>query len=330
MTSISVIGGGAWGTALAQVYASAGHPVTLWAREADVVSSINTAHENTPFLPNVPLHTNILATGDLSAAARADYILIVTPAQYLRASLLDMIPHLKPTSTLVICSKGIEIETGMLLSDIAGEIAPNNPVAILTGPTFAAEIARGLPTAVTLAMRDKAQADKVAQDLNTRTFRLYPSDDMVGAQIGGAVKNVMAIACGMIEGRKLGESARAALVTRGLAEIARLAISMGAKKETLMGMCGVGDLLLTCSSMQSRNFSLGRAVGEGRTLNDVLSSRTSVTEGVYTARALAAMAKKMDVDMPIAAAVHEGLSNGTPIDTLVMQMLERPVRAEDV
>jgi len=328
MKTIGIIGGGAWGTALAQVYATAGKNVILWAREDEVISSINTRHENTPFLPGQPISTNIKATGNLADAAKADVLLIVTPAQYLRITLDHLKPHLSDATPLVICAKGVEIKTGALMSQIASEVMPKSPIAILTGPTFAAEIAKGLPTAVTLAMNTKDAAEKLAESLNTRSLRLYASDDVIGAQVGGAVKNVIAIACGVIEGKQLGNSARAALVTRGLAEIARLASALGAKKETLMGMCGVGDLLLTCSSMQSRNFSLGVALGQGKSLKDILAQRNSVTEGVYTAEALMVMAKNNAVEMPISEAMYKCLSEGANVDEMIVRMLDRPVKSE--
>lgn len=329
METIGIIGGGAWGTALAQNFANADKKVIIWAREEEVVSSINTAHENTLFLPNVKLHDNISATGSLSVvAAKSDALLIVTPAQHLRTTLESMKADLTDDKPIVICSKGVEINSGLMLSQIANETCPSSPIAILTGPTFASEIARGLPSAVTLAMKDKASAEKLATALNTRSLRIYASDDMIGAQIGGAVKNVIAIACGVIEGKKLGESARAALVTRGLAEIARLGAALGAKKETLMGMCGVGDLILTCSSMQSRNFSLGHALGQGESLESILAKRNSVTEGVHTAKALSVMAKNNAVDMPISEAINACLNEGASVDKIIEKMLDRPVKTE--
>ncbi len=330
MQTIGVIGGGAWGTALAQSFAGSGKQCVIWAREDAVVNSINTNNENALFLPGIKLHGNIRATGKLSEAAQSDILIIVTPAQYLRASLEALKPDLNDTKTLVICAKGVEIESGLMLSQIAKEIVPQSPIAILTGPTFASEIARGLPSAVTLAMKDKESARALAEILSSRTLRMYGSDDIIGAQVGGAVKNVIAIGCGIIEGKKLGDSARAALVTRGLAEIARLASALGAKKETLMGMCGVGDLILTCSSMQSRNFSLGVALGQGKTLREILESRNSVTEGVHTAKALMVMAKNNAVEMPISAAVYECLQDNADVGQIIARMLDRPVKTETV
>jgi glycerol-3-phosphate dehydrogenase (NAD(P)+) len=330
MAKISIIGGGAWGTALAHVMATAGHDTILWAREEDVVNSINQTHINKPFLDGISIHPSITATNDLGAAIKNTHvILMVTPAQHLRASMHALaLARVGENIPLVICAKGVEIETGLMMSEVARLGLPYMPLAVLTGPTFAAEIARGLPTAVTLAMDDLNAAQKLCDTLSSRSMRMYASDDMVGAQIGGAVKNVIAIACGMIAGKGLGDSARAALVTRGLAEIARLCIAMGGKRETLMGMCGVGDLLLTCSSMQSRNFSLGFALGEGQSLESILSGRSAVTEGVHTAKALYRLAKKHAVDMPIAHGVHQCLSEGLSVDMMIQAMLDRPVRHE--
>ncbi len=328
MQTIGIIGGGAWGTALAQSFASSGKNCVLWALEAEVVSSINTSHENKLYLAGVPLHQNIRATDDLSDVAQTDAILVVTPAQHLRKSLSALKTVVAIGVPLIICAKGVEIETGVLLSQIAQEILPENPLGILTGPTFAAEIARGLPSAVTLAMNDKELAEKITAALSTKNLRMYASGDIVGAQVGGAVKNVIAIACGIIEGKKLGDSARAALVTRGLAEISRLTTALGGKKETLMGMCGVGDLILTCSSMQSRNFSLGVALGQGKSAAEILGSRNSVTEGVHTAKALVVMAKNNAVDMPVSDAVNKCLNEGANVDEMITKMLERPVKSE--
>lgn len=328
METIGIIGGGAWGTALAQSFAGAGKKSIIWAREEQVVNSINVTNENSLFLPGIKLHDNIRATASLSEAAQADILILVPPAQYLRATLESLKPDLTEKKVLVICAKGVEIESGLMLSQIAKDVVPASPIAILTGPTFASEIARGLPSAVTLAMKDKESAKALAEILSSRTLRMYASDDVVGAQVGGAVKNVIAIGCGIIEGKKLGDSARAALVTRGLAEIARLASALGAKKETLMGMCGVGDLILTCSSMQSRNFSLGAALGQGKTLKEILDSRNSVTEGVYTAKALMIMAKNNAVEMPISEAVYNCLQEGADVGQIIAKMLDRPVKTE--
>jgi glycerol-3-phosphate dehydrogenase (NAD(P)+) len=326
MTKIAVIGGGAWGTALAQTMANEQRDVLIWARNAAVVQSINTRHENTLYLPNMPLHPAIHATDSLSATGQSDLLLIVTPAQHVRATLQGLKGEIARGTPVVVCAKGIEMKTGLLMSQVADEEVPNAHFGILTGPTFAGEIARGLPSAVTIAAKDKDLAERIRDMVASKILRPYVSDDLLGAQIGGAVKNVIAIAAGVVAGRKLGDSARAALITRGLAEMGRLASAMGARRETLMGMCGVGDLILTASSMQSRNYSLGFQLGEGRTLEQVLGERRSVTEGVYTAAALKTMAQKHAVDMPICEAVNQYLNEGIPIDSVISSMLDRPLK----
>ncbi|MBN8520856.1 MAG: NAD(P)-dependent glycerol-3-phosphate dehydrogenase [Alphaproteobacteria bacterium] len=327
---IGVIGAGAWGCALAQTLASAGKDVILWAREPEVVTSINDRHENRLFLPGVTLHQNIRATASLSDAAQGDILLIVTPAQHIRTTLEGLKHDLSSGKPFVICAKGMEIQSGLLLSQVAKEILPDQVPAVLTGPTFASEIARGLPCAVTVGIADKDIGQQIVEGIKSKTLRPYLNDDVIGAQVGGAVKNVIAIAAGVIQGRGMGESARAALVTRGLAEMSRLASAMGGKKETLMGMCGVGDMILTCSSMQSRNFSLGMALGQGQRADEILKTRSSVTEGVHTAKALKVLAKNNAVDMPISFAVDACLSEGADISTVIEAMMDRPLRAEGI
>jgi glycerol-3-phosphate dehydrogenase (NAD(P)+) len=324
MSKIGVIGSGAWGTALAHVQAEAGREVTLWAREAEVCDTINASHENTVYMPGVPLNHSITMTNSLSDISDCDIILVVTPAQFVRSTLESIRSDSMAGKPIVICSKGIEIETGKMLSDVAKETLPNAVIAVLTGPCFAREVALGLPTGVTIACEDKEKAQFLSENLGCRNLRPYITTDILGAQIGGSVINVLAIACGAIYGMKLGENARAALLTRGIAEMARLAKAMGAKKETLMGMCGFGDTMLTCSSMQSRNFSLGVMLGEGRTLEDIMGERKSVTEGVHTARALVKLAYANAVDMPIAETVYACLSGETDLKTGVEQLLDRP------
>ncbi|MFM2041902.1 MAG: Glycerol-3-phosphate dehydrogenase [Pseudomonadota bacterium] len=330
MQRIGVIGAGAWGTALAMAAARAGREVTLWAREAEVVAGIAANRENSLFLPGIPLDPAIRATGDLAAAADADALLLVTPAQHLRAGARALAPHLRAGVPLVVCAKGIELDTGCLMTDALAAELPGAPLAVLSGPTFAAEVARGLPTAVTLACADAALGQALVEAMGGRTFRPYWSDDVVGAQVGGAVKNVLAIACGIVEGRKLGDNARAALITRGLAEIARLGLRLGARAETLMGLSGLGDLTLTCSSLQSRNMSLGVALGQGRTLAEVLGERRSVAEGVYTARAVVDLASSKGVDMPLCAGVDAILNHGADLDQVIGSLMARPFRAEGV
>jgi glycerol-3-phosphate dehydrogenase (NAD(P)+) len=322
MDKIGIIGGGAWGTALAQVLSRGGRDVTLWAREPDVVSSINGQNENVVFLPSVKLDKKLQATGDLEAMAKNDILLLVTPTQFIRATLEQMKDI--GNKPLVICSKGVEIGTGLLPSQIVESVTPGTRIAILTGPTFAAEAAKGLPFAVTIAAKDIHFAEALQKSLSTKNFRLYASDDIIGAQLGGAIKNVIAIACGIVHGKKLGENARAALIARGLAEIGTLCEAMGGERETLMGLCGIGDLTLTCSSMQSRNFSLGAALGEGKSADEILGARKSVTEGVFTAKSATALAKKYKIQMPITQGVDAVLNHGMNVDEAIEALLSRP------
>lgn len=319
---IGVIGGGAWGTALAQVQATAGRDPVLWAREAAVVNSVNNDGENVPFLPGVELHRNVFATSDLQEAFKPEIILMVVPAQYTRHILREAGDL--SGKTLVLCSKGIEIETGKLLSEVVREVAPKSGIAILTGPTFAREIAQGLPAAVTLAAENMDHARDLSAALGSKTFRPYASSDIIGAEVGGAVKNVLAIACGIVAGKKYGDSARAALLTRGMSEMMRLAIALGGKRETLMGMCGLGDLVLTANSMQSRNFSLGSALGEGKTLNEIMAGRTAVTEGVHTAKAVKNLTQHLNIDLPIMSGIYGLLHDGKKIDEVIETLLSRP------
>jgi glycerol-3-phosphate dehydrogenase (NAD(P)+) len=326
--SIGIIGGGAWGTALGLVTLRAGRDPLLWAREQEVVAAINTHHENTLFLPGAALDPRLGATSELAEAAARDLLLLAVPAQHLRAIAGALAPHLKSGTPVVICAKGIEERTGALLSEVVAEALPQAPVALLSGPTFAAEVAAGFPTAITLAASDAALGQRVIQSLGSRAFRPYYSDDVPGAQIGGAVKNVIAIACGIVVGRKLGDNARAALITRGLAEMARLALAKGGRAETLMGLSGLGDLTLTCTSLQSRNHSLGVALGEGKPLADILAARRSVAEGVTSAAAAVALAQRLGIEMPIVAAVDAILHRGAAIDVAIESLLSRPFRNE--
>jgi glycerol-3-phosphate dehydrogenase (NAD(P)+) len=327
MAKIGVIGAGAWGTALAQTIAGEEErEVLLWAREPAVVESVNTLHENTLFLPRIKLNKAITAVNSLSGIVDCDVLLIVTPAQHVRETLVALKGELAKGVPAVLCAKGIEMKTGLLLSQVADEEAPTATLGVLTGPTFANEIAAGLPSAVTIAARDKDIAERIRDIVSSRYLRCYISDDLLGAQIGGAVKNVIAIAAGIVAGKKLGDSARAALITRGLTEMGRLASAMGAKRETLMGMCGVGDLVLTASSMQSRNYSLGVQLGEGRILSDILRERQSVTEGVYTAAAIKTLSQKNAVDMPICDAVNRFLNEGAVLGDIIEGMMDRPLK----
>jgi len=324
---LGIIGGGAWGTALAQVAAAGGEDVLLWAREAEVVEAINQGHENSIFLKGVALASSIRATGDLATLAGCDALLVVAPAQHLRAVLEALPAGERP---LVLCAKGIEDATGLLMHEVARAAQPGAPLAILSGPTFAHEVAAGLPTAVTLAVDDRALGERLVARIARPYFRPYLSDDLAGAEVGGAVKNVLAIACGVVEGKGLGQNARAALISRGFAEMVRFGLAKGARMETLAGLAGLGDLVLTCSSVSSRNFSLGKGIGEGARPAELLADRRTVAEGAFTAPVLQRVADGLGVDMPIVAAVCALLAGEASVDEVVGRLLSRPLRAEGV
>ena len=321
---IGVIGGGAWGTALAQVAAADGQRVILWAREPEVVESINARHVNELFLSSVPLSGSIVATDDLDALRQADALLVVAPAQHVRAVLGGQDFGTKP---LVLCAKGIEAGSKLLVGEVARAVQPAAPIAVLSGPTFAHEVAAGLPTAVTLACEDAALGAALADRLASPNFRPYASDDVIGAEIGGAVKNVLAIGCGVVEGAGLGQNARAALIARGFAEMTRFGLARGARAETMAGLSGLGDLVLTCSSTSSRNFSLGVGLGEGRSARELLSDRRTVAEGAFTAPVLREAAAEAGVDMPVTEAVC-ALLEGAPVGDVIGALLSRPLRGE--
>jgi len=323
-----VIGGGAWGTALAQVCARADLDVTLWAREAEVVESVHALRENRLFLPGITLHDEIAATSTLSHLKGCDMILAVAPAQHLRATLAAFAPCVRDGLPIVLCSKGVEQSSLKLMTQVLAETVPQARPAVLSGPSFAAEVARGLPCAVTLACPDEALGEELAQAIAGPVFRPYLTDDMIGAEAGGAVKNVLAIACGIVEGRGLGRSAHAALITRGFAELTRLAVALGARAETLAGLCGLGDLVLTCSSLQSRNMSVGVALGEGQTLEQALSGKLSVAEGVASAPAVRALAARLGVEIPICDAVAAILAGEARVEEAILGLLSRPLKAE--
>lgn len=329
MTRVGVIGGGAWGTALAQVCARAGREVILWAREPDVVESVNARHENVSFLAGIPLEPQIRATGQLSDLAGADLVLAVPPAQHMRTTLLAFAPHARPALPVLLCSKGVEQGSLKLMTEVLAETLPEAAPAVLSGPSFAAEVARGLPTAVTLACPDMAQAERLAEAIATPMFRPYFATDMIGAEAGGAVKNVLAIACGIVEGRGLGRSAHAALITRGFSELTRLAIALGGEAETVAGLCGLGDLVLTCSSPQSRNMSVGLALGKGLTLEEALAGKLSVAEGVASAPAVRDLARKLRVETPICEAIAAILDGKVGVDVAIQALLSRPLREEN-
>jgi len=322
-----VIGGGAWGTALAEVCARAGLAPRLWAREAEVVADINAAHENRLFLPGVSLDAAIAATGDLADLAEADLILAVAPAQHLRAALTAFAPHARAGVPVLLCAKGVEQGSLKLMTEVLAETVPHAAPAVLSGPSFAGEVARGLPTAVTLAAEPDL-ARTLAEAIASPTFRPYAAADMIGAEAGGAVKNVLAIACGVVEGKGLGRSAHAALITRGFAELTRLAVALGGQAETVAGLCGLGDLVLTCSSPQSRNMSVGLALGRGETLEATLAGKLTVAEGVASAPAVTALARKLGVETPICDAVAAILAGEVGVDAAILGLLSRPLRAE--
>ncbi|MEP2102659.1 MAG: NAD(P)H-dependent glycerol-3-phosphate dehydrogenase [Parasphingorhabdus sp.] len=322
---IGVIGAGAWGTALAQVLSEGQDELLLGAREPEVVAQINEYHENQSFLSGYPLRQNIRATQDMGALARCEALLIVTPAQHLRAS-LQALPDCD--AALILCSKGIEESTQQLMSEIVEDIRPDNPLAVLSGPTFAHEVAQGLPTALTLACDTEESWKKLYPLIAKSTFRPYFSDDIVGAEIGGAVKNVLAIGCGIVEGAGLGQNARASIISRGFAEMLRYGTARGARAETLSGLCGLGDLVLTCSSTSSRNFSLGKGLGEGQSAQALLSDRATVAEGASTAPVLQRDARRRGIDMPIVDAVCALLAGETDSQSIVAQLMGRPLVAE--
>lgn len=324
-----IIGGGAWGTALGMALLRAGRDVVLWAREKEVVSSINEQHENAKFFAGVALDPNLSATGALAELTACDALLLVVPTQYLRGVCKEIAKvRGDKKRPLVLCAKGIEQNTLLFPSQVVEQELPGHIVAVLSGPTFAAEVAKEMPTATTVACADQEIGDRLTHAIGSKTFRPYLSNDVIGAQIGGAIKNVLAVAAGIAVGCGMGDNARAALITRGLAEMMRLGAAIGAQHETLMGLSGVGDLVLTCSSMQSRNMSLGVALGQGKTLAEILASRSSVAEGVATASAAKALADKCGVEMPIVAAVDAVLNHGAKVDVTIAGLLARPLRAE--
>lgn len=323
-----VIGGGAWGTALAQSAAAAGLAVVLQARERDVVDSIRTTRINEAYLPGIELDSAINVTTDMADLANCDLILAVPPAQHMRATLTAFAPYAREGLPIVLCSKGIERGSLKLMRDVLAETIPHATAAVLSGPSFAAEVARGLPSAVTLACEDLKMAEALGMALSGPVFRPYIADDLIGAETGGALKNVLAIACGIVEGRELGRSAHAAVITRGFAEIQRVATALGGREETVAGLCGLGDLVLTCSSPQSRNMSLGLALGKGLTVEEALAGKRSVAEGYESAPAVRELARKLGVETPICEAVAAVLAGETTVDAAIEDLLTRPLRPE--
>ncbi|MGD9838504.1 MAG: NAD(P)H-dependent glycerol-3-phosphate dehydrogenase [Afipia sp.] len=320
--TISVVGAGAWGTALANAAARAGRDVTLYARDHAAADRIAQTREN-PKLPGIQLEKSIAVTGDLAQAGRANAVLLVTPAQSLREAALALAPHLSQGTPVIVCAKGIERGTHRFMTEIVAEVAPDAVPAILSGPSFDIDVARGLPTAVTLATANEPLAKALVHALGSATFRPYHSTDVRGVEIGGAAKNVLAIAAGIVAGRKLGASALAALTTRGFAELMRLGLACGAKSETIAGLSGLGDLLLSCSTPQSRNFSLGLALGRGET-----PDRSKLVEGEFTAPVLIELAAEKNVEMPVANAVAAILGGRVTVDAAIEALLTRPFRSE--
>jgi glycerol-3-phosphate dehydrogenase (NAD(P)+) len=324
---IAVIGAGAWGTALAGVAAGNAQRVTVWAREPEVVESLNRSRENRLFLPDLTMPAAIEATGDLTRAREAEAVLLAAPAQHVRAVLESLAGILLPQTPVVLCAKGIETRSGLLPTEILREVVPAAEPAILSGPSFARDVARKLPTAVTIAARESI-AVRLQATLGQTWFRPYVSEDLTGVALGGAAKNVYAIACGMVEGAGLGESARAATVSRGFAELMRLGAGLGAKSETLMGLSGLGDLVLTATSMSSRNFSLGVALGKGLKTSDVLGTGHPLAEGAATAPALVARARRHGVELPIAEGVAAVLAGHLGVREAAERLLSRPLKPE--
>jgi len=326
---IGILGAGAWGTALAMAAHRAGRDVVLQAFEAEVADSINSNHINAQFLPGISLDPAIRATTSIAEAVTADAVILVAPAQFMRSVCEAAKPNWQTGTPAILCAKGIEQGSFKLLSEVVSEVlGPDVPIAVLSGPTFAIEVARELPTALTMACTDEELGQRLGTALSSLCFRPYYSPDVIGAQLGGAVKNVLAIACGIIEGRGMGDNARAALITRGLAEIARLGAVLQADEHTLMGLSGLGDLTLTCSALQSRNFSLGVALGKGQTLDAILHERTAVTEGVFTAAAVVELARRHQVDMPICQAVDAILNLNADLQSIIDGLLRRPLNIE--
>jgi glycerol-3-phosphate dehydrogenase (NAD(P)+) len=323
---IAVVGGGAWGTALAQAAATAGRDVVLWIRDSSLIEDLAANRVNSRYLPDVRLDPRVRVTASAEELRATRAVLLVVPAQAVRETIVGLAPHLAADVPVVICAKGIERGSGLFLSDVITALRPGSPVAVLSGPSFAADVARGLPTAVTLACQEGGLASALAASLSGPTFRVYHGTNVHGVEIGGAAKNVLAIACGIVEGRGLGESAKAALTARGFAELLRFAQAYGGRPETLMGLSGLGDLVLSCSSSQSRNFAFGERLGRGVPVAE--ASGGKLVEGVFTAGVLVDLARAASVDMPIAAAVAAVVGGQMSVDAAVTTLMIRPLKAE--
>lgn len=323
---IAVLGAGAWGTALANSIAHKGHVAVLIDRDDARARAIADARENARFLPGIVLSPNVEVTADVSALSVASAVLLAVPAQQMRAALQTIAPHVPLGTPLIVCAKGIERETGLFMTDVVAQAIPGAIPGILSGPSFAEDVARGLPTAVILASPDVALAASLAHDLSSTSLRVYHGPDVRGVEIGGAAKNVLAIACGIVSGRRLGESARAALVARGFAEITRFARAFGARPETLMGLSGLGDTVLTCGSSQSRNFAFGEALGHGLPPSQAAGGK--LAEGVFTASALIAKARSVGVEMPVCEAVEAVVADRVTVDQAIAALMTRPLKPE--
>jgi len=325
----AVVGAGAWGSALANVLAANGHTVQLWAREPDVVESVNEVRENRRFLPGVPVHAAVHATAAMSEAlGAAQLVVYVAPSHALREVALSGAACVHPDAVLVVASKGIERGSLSIMSDVVAEAVPGHSVVALSGPSFAAEVAAGQPTAVVAACHDLASASRVQYALSSDVFRVYTHDDVVGVELGGALKNVMAVATGIAEGLGLGFNSRAALITRGLAEMTRLGVALGASQATFAGLAGLGDLVLTCTGALSRNRALGIEMGKGTTLERALEGKDTVAEGVLNTISARALAEREGVDMPIVLAVHRILFEAQPARLAISELMTRELRAE--
>ncbi len=320
--TISIIGAGAWGTAIATAVARAGHDVTLWALEKEVVDSINKHNENRVFLKGIKLDSRISATDDLQDVVKSKIIFMVTPAQFLEPTCQKMAElGMTDSSILVLCSKGVTKNRLLMMNEVVENILPN-PIAVLSGPTFASEVARGLPASATLAAKEDDIIKKVRKAIESDSFKIFPTHDIIGAEIGGAVKNVIAIACGIAEGSGLGESAKAALMVRGVREMKRICEAKGGNPDTLTQLCGVGDLILTASSQESRNFSLGYALGKGASLEDILSKRNTVAEGIASSESVVKLAKKLGVELPICNAVNRIVHGKEDIKRTITKLIK--------
>jgi glycerol-3-phosphate dehydrogenase (NAD(P)+) len=325
----AVVGAGAWGTALADLLARNGHETVLWAREDDVVASVNGQHENTRFLAGARLHAGLSATSDMPRALDgAELVVYVPPSHVLRLVALAGAASVAPNATMVVASKGIERDTFALMTDVVADVLPGHPVVALSGPSFASEVAARQPTAVVAACDDEAAASLTQRALSAGSFRVYTHDDVTGVELGGALKNVMAVATGVVEGLGLGFNARAGLITRGLAEMTRLGVALGAQPGTFAGLAGLGDLVLTCTGPHSRNRAVGLEIGQGRPLDEVLASRETVAEGVINTQSARALAARTGVEMPIVDAMHAVLFEGRAAHDAVSELMSRGLRAE--